>query len=222
MQEDVLGVHERDDAVERGLRLHLVVHEEGLRDRAGVGHAGRLDQDVVELVAPLHQVAEDADQVAAHGAADAAVVHLEDFFLGVDDQVLIDADLAELVLDDGDALAVIRGEDVVEKRCLARPEEAGQHGDGHTRSRGRGHKRLPEKKQQDRRLNEELYRPSEQEAEVGVLSYANLDEGCQGCQHCHTSSKRRLAALAALAVLAAFRSLVRRDTSGCFSTTIPL
>ena len=68
----------------------------------GIGEAGGFDEDVVELaLAAFHQVAEDADQVAADGAADAAVVHLEDFFLGADDEVLIDADLAELVLDDG-------------------------------------------------------------------------------------------------------------------------
>ncbi len=114
-------------------RLHLVVDEEGLRDRAGVGQAGRLDEDVVELVAPLHQVAEDADEVAADGAADAAVVHLEDLFLGADDELLIDADLAELVLDDGDALAVLLGEDVVEQRGLAGAEEAGEDGDGDAR-----------------------------------------------------------------------------------------
>ena len=120
----------RDDAVEPVLCLHLVVEEERLGDRAGVGQAGRLDQDVVELVPPLHQVAEDADQVAADGAADAAVVHLEDLFLGADDEVLIDADLAELVLDDGDPLAVLGGQDVVEQRGLAGAEEAGEDGDG--------------------------------------------------------------------------------------------
>ena len=42
---------------------------------------------------------------------------------------LIDADLAELVLDDGDALAVLRGEDVVQQRGLAGAEEAGEDGD---------------------------------------------------------------------------------------------
>ena len=114
------------------LRLHLVIDEERLRDRAGIGQPGRLDQDVVELVLPLHQVAEDADQVAAHGAADAAVVHLEDLFLGVDDELLIDADLAELVLDDGDPLAVLGGQDAVEQGRLARAEEAGQHRDRNT------------------------------------------------------------------------------------------
>ena len=129
MLPDVLGVDHRHDAVELELLLHLVVDEERLGHRAGVGQAGRLDQDVVEPVLALHQVAEDADQVAADGAADAPVVHLEDLFLGVDDQLLIDADLAELVLDDGDPLAVLGGQDVIQQGRLAGAEKAGQDGD---------------------------------------------------------------------------------------------
>ena len=46
--------------------------------------------------------------------ADAAVVHLEDLFFGLHDQAIVDADFAEFVLDDGDALAVLGGEDVVD------------------------------------------------------------------------------------------------------------
>jgi len=38
---------------------------------------------------------------------DAPVVHFEDLFLGADDQRLVDTHFAELVLDDGDALAVV-------------------------------------------------------------------------------------------------------------------
>ena len=44
----------------------------------------------------LHQVAQNADEVAAHGAADAAVVHLEEFLLGAEDELVVDGDLAEL------------------------------------------------------------------------------------------------------------------------------
>ena len=127
---DVLRIHDGDDGVEPESALHLVVGEKRLGDRAGVGQAGGFDQDVVELVLALEQVAEDADQVAAHGAADAAVVHLEDFFLGLDDQIFIDADLAEFVFDDGDAFAVLGGEDVVEQGGLAGAEKAGKDGDG--------------------------------------------------------------------------------------------
>ena len=82
--------------------LELVVGEEGLGDGPGVGKAGGLDEDVVEAIAALHELAEDADEVAADGAAEAAVVHLEDFLVRVDDEGVVDADLAELVLDDGE------------------------------------------------------------------------------------------------------------------------
>jgi hypothetical protein len=44
--------------------------------------------------------------------------------------VVVHADLAELVLDDGDALAVILGQNPIQQRGLARPQKAGQHGDG--------------------------------------------------------------------------------------------
>ena len=125
-------IDQRHDGIERELMLEVVVEEEGLRDRTGVGHARGLDDDVVEAVAALEQLAEDAQQVAAHRAADAAVVGLEDLLLGADDELVVDADLAELVLDDGDALAVLLREDAVEEGRLARPEEARQHGDGDT------------------------------------------------------------------------------------------
>ena len=116
---DVARIDDGHDGVEHELLLEVVVQEEGLRDRAGIGHPGGLDDDVVELVAPLEQLAQDAQQVAAHGAADAAVVGLEDLFFGADDELVVDADLAELVLDHGDALAVVLGKNAVEESGLA-------------------------------------------------------------------------------------------------------
>ena len=69
-------------------------------------------------------------QVAAHGAADAAVVHLEHFLVGADDKVVVDADLAEFVDDDGVFLAMRLGENAVEQGGLAGAKVAGEHGDG--------------------------------------------------------------------------------------------
>ena len=86
--------------------------------------------DGVELALALHQAFDDADEIAAHGAADAPVVHLEDFLVGADDEVVVDADFAELVDDDRELMAVVLGEDAVEKRGLARAEIAGEDGDG--------------------------------------------------------------------------------------------
>jgi hypothetical protein len=73
---------------------------------------------------------DDAHQVAADGAADAAVVHLEHFLVSVDDQLVVDADLAELVDDDGELLAVRLRQDAVEQGRLAGAEIAGEHSDG--------------------------------------------------------------------------------------------
>src|SRR5918993_485473 len=71
-----------------------------------------------------------ASSFAAHGAADAAVVHLEHFLVRADHEVVVDADLAELVDDHGVALAVRLGQDAVQKRGLAGAEIAGEDGDG--------------------------------------------------------------------------------------------
>ena len=128
--DEPLGVGHGDDRVEPRRLLHVLVDEEGLGHRAGIGQAGGLDDDGVEPALALHQALDDADQVAAHGAADAAVVHLEHFLVGADDQVVVDADLAELVDDHGVALAVVLGEDAVEQRGLAGAEIAGEDGDG--------------------------------------------------------------------------------------------
>ena len=103
----MLGIHDGDDRIQAGLRLDVVIDEEGLRHRGGIGQAGGLDDDAVELVAPLHQPADDADQVAAHGAADAAVVHLEHFLVAVHDEVVVDAEFAELVDHHGVFAAVV-------------------------------------------------------------------------------------------------------------------
>ena len=69
----------------------------------GVREAGGLDDNRVEPAAPAHQPLDDANEIAAHGAADAAVVHLEDFLVGADDEIIVDADLAELVDDHRDS-----------------------------------------------------------------------------------------------------------------------
>ena len=137
VEEDMLGVDERDDGVEGELLLHLRVGEEGLGDGRRVGEAGGLDEDGVEAVLAFHQPAEDAEEVAAHGAADAAVVHLEDFLVTLDDELVVHAHLAELVLDDGDLPAVLFGQDAVEQGGLAGAEEAGEDSDGNGSERHR-------------------------------------------------------------------------------------
>src|SRR5215813_4507243 len=124
------GVGDRDHRVELGLAADIVVHEERLRHRRGIREPSGLDDDGVELALPAHQPVDDAHEVAAHGAADAAVVHLEYFFVGADDEIVVDADLTEFVDDDGVLLSVRLRQDAVEQRGLAGAEIAGEHGDG--------------------------------------------------------------------------------------------
>ncbi len=112
--------------------MHLVIHEECLSHGTGIGHAGGLNQDVVELVAALHEITQDADEVSANGAADAAVIHLEDLFFGANHQFLIHADFAELVFDHRNAFAVLFAKDAVEQGSLAGSQEASQDRDRYT------------------------------------------------------------------------------------------
>lgn len=57
------------------------------------------DDDSIQRRFALDQAAEDPDQVTTDGAADAAVVHLEDFLLSIEllfDECIVDTNLAEL------------------------------------------------------------------------------------------------------------------------------
>mmetsp|Transcript_2132 Transcript_2132/g.6575 ORF Transcript_2132/g.6575 Transcript_2132/m.6575 type:complete len:291 (-) Transcript_2132:97-969(-) len=133
---DVLRVDEGHDPVEARKGLDRVVDEEGLRHRRRVGEPRRLDEDAVQaqLARPdsRGELLEHGDQVRTDRAADAAVHHLDDLLIRLHLRVLlkqhvIDANIAELILDDGDLLAVLCGEDMVEQGGLAASEEAGQH-----------------------------------------------------------------------------------------------
>ena len=131
----MLGIHQRDDGVQQIGLGDLVVHEEGLRHRAGVGQARGLDHHPLEIELALAlsrgQIAQGGAQVFTDGAADAAVAHLDDLLLLVGDQdLVVDVFFAEFVLDHGDLLAVRLGQHALEQRRLARAEEAGKDGGG--------------------------------------------------------------------------------------------
>src|SRR6185436_2960514 len=64
------------------------------------------------------------------GTAKAAVVEFEDVVAGLFDEQAVHADLAHFIDDDGELVAVLLLEDVVEERGLPRAEEAGEDGDG--------------------------------------------------------------------------------------------
>jgi hypothetical protein len=132
-QPDVLGVDDRDDAVELVEVRDGLLREERLGHRRGVGHPGRLDDHRVEVLHLGVQALQRRHEVPANRAADAAVHHLHDLpvrLLGHD--VRVHRHCTELVLDDCEAQAVhLAVQDVVQQRRLAGAEEAGQDGHRH-------------------------------------------------------------------------------------------
>ena len=127
------GIDDRDDGVEHVVAAHFFVDKEGLRHGAGIGQARRFDDDAVECqqagVALARQFRQAHDQVAAHGAADAAVVHLDDVLVAILHQdFIVDVFLAKLVLDHGDAHAMVFLQYAVEQGGFAGTEETGEDG----------------------------------------------------------------------------------------------
>src|SRR4029078_8737723 len=88
-----LAVGNGDSRIQFGPRTTRLVHEECLRDRRGVREAGGFHDNRVEFPLAPHQAIDDPHEVAAHGATDAPIIHLEHFFVGIDDQLVVDADL---------------------------------------------------------------------------------------------------------------------------------
>src|SRR5690606_6249977 len=89
-------------------------------------------------VATSSQVAEDANEVAAHGAADAAVVHLDDLLVAVlQQEFVVDAFFAELVLDDRDPVTVPFFQDPVQQRGFPAAEKPGKNSDRNLPARHR-------------------------------------------------------------------------------------
>ena len=142
----VFGVHQGQNRVQQIGLGHLVVHEKGLRHRAGIGQAGGFDHDAVKVQLAfalfLGQAVQGGAQVFADGAANAAIAHLHDLFGGVRDQNLaVDVFLTKLVFHDGNFLAVGFGQDALEQRGFAGSEKAGEDGGGYQfhGSLGAGH-----------------------------------------------------------------------------------
>jgi hypothetical protein len=127
---DVATVDDGDHSVQDVRSGDLSIDKEGLGHGRWISQSCGLNQDTVKAVPPLEQRSQDADEVAAHCATNAAVVHLKDFFVGPNDQGIIDANLAKLVLDNSNSLAVMLGQDAIEQGSLASAQEASQQGNG--------------------------------------------------------------------------------------------
>ena len=73
----------------------------------------------------------DTRQVAPHGAANAAVIHLDDLLIMVlHQQLAVNAGFAKFILNDRNPVPMGLLEDVVEQRGFATTQKAGEDGDG--------------------------------------------------------------------------------------------
>ena len=121
------GIGHGDKAVQLHLRhvLHGVLHRQNhVRQLA---HARRLNEDAVgaELLLHIHQ---RPPEVAHQGAADAARGHLADLHAGILQKAAVDADLAELVLNEYQLLALVGlRQHLFDERGLARAQKSGHN-----------------------------------------------------------------------------------------------
>ncbi len=132
-----------DDAIDR----HPAADRrpvEGLDQRLRQGEAAGLDQDVVGRRGAGEQRIHGGDEVVGDRAAEAAIGQLDDVGLvaGGDaaaaQDLGIDADIAELVDDDGEAAAAGILEQVADQRRLPGAAEAGDDGAGDAGSHAQG------------------------------------------------------------------------------------
>src|SRR5918992_5586162 len=130
---NMFGVDNRDDAVQLIRALDALVDEKTLHHGRRVGEAGGFDHERVELIAMLQELKQAAQQIAAHSAADASVAQFDDFLIGGDQQMVIDANFAEFIDDDGNPATMISGKDSIEQSGLSGAEKAGKYGHGSSR-----------------------------------------------------------------------------------------
>ena len=70
------------------------------------------DQNTVKFIAAVHQTTQDMNQISSHRAADAAIIHLEDFFICIDNQCIIYTDFTEFVLNNRPPQGVLLAENI--------------------------------------------------------------------------------------------------------------
>jgi hypothetical protein len=127
-------IDQRDDVAERVARAQRGLGEQRLDHRAGVREPRRLDHHAGErgqrpAGAPPVEIVERAHEVAAHRTAQAAVGKQDDGVVAGGDEVVVEADLPELVDDHGRVRHAGLREQPVDQRGLAAAEEAGDECD---------------------------------------------------------------------------------------------
>ena len=129
---DLVDVGHGDEAAQ--LNIQMLGHALDSAGHVGqLADAGGLDNDAVGVVL-LHHLLQSGAEIAHQRAADAAGVQLIDLDAGLLQKAAVDADLAELVLDEHDLLAC-KGlfDELLDKGGLTGAKEAGENIDlGHS------------------------------------------------------------------------------------------
>ena len=129
--EQVLGIDDGDDCIKAGLGLHIVVDEEGLGDRCGIGQ-------IPWSRSGWHRngFAVSSSPSMMRMRSPRTVQQMQPLFISKTSssesttRSLSMPDFAELIDDDGIALAMVFGEDAIEQGCFACTKVSGQHGYG--------------------------------------------------------------------------------------------
>ena len=116
---------------DKAVQLHIVGLVGGVfhshDDIAELAHAGGLDQDAVRMELLLH-ILQSLVEVAHQRAADAAGGHLGDLHAGFFQEAAVDADLAELVLDQNQLLTgECLGQQFLDEGGLAGAQKTGNN-----------------------------------------------------------------------------------------------
>ena len=130
----VHAVDRGDHAVEAVDGDDQPVPHQRVQDGRRVGEPRGLDHDALErrdhaVLAAAEEVLQRAQQVAARRAAEAAALQLDDVLAGLPHQRMVEADLAELVDDDGGVGEGGLAQQAGEHGRLAAAEEAGEDRD---------------------------------------------------------------------------------------------
>lgn len=109
------------------------MREEGLNNRAGVGHAGALNHQPVKInvaaIAAVEQVEQCVFQLVGAGTADAAVGQGFDLRGAVANQLIVNGNFAKFVFDNGDFKAVLFVKNMAQQGGFTRAKKTGQQGD---------------------------------------------------------------------------------------------
>ena len=123
----LVGVHHGGKAVEGGVVGLNVTY--GADHVGQLAHAGGLDKDAVGMIF-VQRLAQRLAEIAHQAAADAAGVHLGDVDAGLLQKTAVDADLAELILDEHQLFTLVGFRDeLFDQRGFARAEKSGENVD---------------------------------------------------------------------------------------------